>query len=116
MGLPAVAAAASAPPMPWPAPMRAAPAPATPLPEPPPPAPLLAAAPPPAHNGTPPARRAVQRAVQIPELQVQSTGGTPAAGSAPAQTPEQLREQVIRWIRAELLVNRERAGRLTDLR
>ena len=25
-------------------------------------------------------------------------------------------KQVLRWVRAELLINRERAGRLTDLR
>ena len=30
--------------------------------------------------------------------------------------PDHLREQIIGWIRAELLVNRERTGRLTDLR
>ena len=40
-----------------------------------------------------------------------------AAAGGPAQhDPEHLREQVLRWVRAELLVNRERAGRLTDLR
>jgi hypothetical protein len=77
----------------------------------------------------------VQRAVEINELQIKpapgqapaapasapATGSTatsapPAAAATPAQDPEHLREQVLRWVRAELLVNRERAGRLTDLR
>jgi hypothetical protein len=81
----------------------------------------------------------VQRAVEIDEVQIKanvapsapapappastaSAPGTtaasaaPAAAVSPAQDPEQLREQVLRWVRAELLVNRERAGRLTDLR
>jgi ribosomal protein L12E/L44/L45/RPP1/RPP2 len=40
----------------------------------------------------------------------------PAAAPGALPDPEQLREQVLRWVRAELLVNRERAGRLTDLR
>jgi hypothetical protein len=82
--------------------------------------------------------RPVQRAVEIDELQIQpsapaapvapasagpaapaiQTGGAaaPAAAAPAAQDPDQLREQVLRWVRAELLVNRERAGRLTDLR
>jgi hypothetical protein len=83
-----------------------------------------------------PAPRPVQRAVEINELQITPAPGqapaapasapatsstptsapTPAAPAAPAQDPEHLREQVLRWVRAELLVNRERAGRLTDLR
>jgi hypothetical protein len=45
-------------------------------------------------------------------------GGTGAAGGgAPGglQDPEQLREHVLRWVRAELLINRERAGRLSDI-
>jgi hypothetical protein len=83
-----------------------------------------------------PAPRPVQRAVEINELQIApapgqaptapvsapATGATPtsvppaAAAATPAQDPEHLREQVLRWVRAELLVNRERAGRLTDLR
>jgi hypothetical protein len=81
----------------------------------------------------------VQRAVEIDELQItpQAPAGPAApvaaaspppgastptsspaapAGAASAQDPEHLREQVLRWVRAELLVNRERAGRLTDLR
>jgi hypothetical protein len=82
----------------------------------------------------------VQRAVEIDELQIAPTPASPPAAPAPAaatlpgaaqapaavpgapagaaapQDPEQLREQVLRWVRAELLVNRERAGRLTDLR
>jgi hypothetical protein len=85
------------------------------------------------------AARPVQRAVQIDELQIKAdvapaapapagapgpsapatpTGGAsaPAAAAPAAQDPDQLREQVLRWVRAELLVNRERAGRLTDLR
>jgi hypothetical protein len=66
--------------------------------------------------------RPVQRAVQIPELGIDTTPAAPPAAAAPAaapaaaQDPDQLHEQVIRWIRSELLVNRERAGRLTDLR
>jgi hypothetical protein len=84
-----------------------------------------------------PAPRPVQRAVEINELQItpaQAPAGAAAPASAPASTstptstaaapagaaaaqdPEHLREQVLRWVRAELLVNRERAGRLTDLR
>jgi hypothetical protein len=88
-----------------------------------------------------PAPRPVQRAVEIDELQITpaqapatlsapapapapstangsvptSAPATPAA-AASAQDPDHLREQVLRWVRAELLVNRERAGRLTDLR
>jgi hypothetical protein len=84
----------------------------------------------------------VQRAVEIAEIQIQAertpppslNPATPAAPAAPsppvatngaavpsaaapaAQDPDHLREQVLRWVRAELLVNRERAGRLTDLR
>jgi hypothetical protein len=94
--------------------------------------------------------RAVQRAVEIDEVEVENdvptvdpapppppapssvappangavAAPTPSAGSpaAPAvaanaaQDTEHLREQVLRWVRSELLVNRERAGRLTDLR
>jgi len=61
----------------------------------------------------------VQRAVSIPELQIttppeQSTATNP--GGAGSQDPDHLREQIIGWVRAELLVNRERTGRLTDLR
>jgi hypothetical protein len=84
-----------------------------------------------------PAPRPVQRAVEIDELQIKpapahagaaapasapASASTPTssaaapAGAAAAQDPEHLREQVLRWVRAELLVNRERAGRLTDLR
>jgi hypothetical protein len=69
-------------------------------------------------NGTPSPPRPVQRAVSIPELQI-NTPEQPTAtnqGSAGGQDPDHLREQIIGWIRAELLVNRERTGRLTDLR
>ena len=40
----------------------------------------------------------------------------PSARVPRGQDPDHLREQIIGWIRAELLVNRERTGRLTDLR
>jgi hypothetical protein len=81
------------------------------------------------------APRPVQRAVVIDELQ--TAVDDPAAPAAPAgpapaapapaapagggavpgglQDPEQLREHVLRWVRAELLINRERAGRLSDI-
>jgi hypothetical protein len=79
----------------------------------------------------------VQRVVELDELLITSTvpaspaapapapvttrapaagSGAPAAAPGAPADPEQLREQVLRWVRAELLVNRERAGRLTDLR
>jgi hypothetical protein len=45
-----------------------------------------------------------------------STPHAPATSATAAQDLERLHEQVLRWVRAELLVNRERAGRLTDLR
>jgi hypothetical protein len=86
--------------------------------------------------------RPVQRVVQIDELEIRTpvdpapfpnpaapgapaapspapatAGASPAPAAAPAaEDPDHLREQVLRWVRAELLVNRERAGRLTDLR
>jgi hypothetical protein len=62
--------------------------------------------------------RTVQRAVQIDDVQVESSAPPQAAGgAAPSalQDPEQLREHVLRWVRAELLINRERAGRLSDI-
>jgi hypothetical protein len=45
-----------------------------------------------------------------------AAAASPAGAPSAATDPEHLREQVLRWVRAELLVNRERAGRLTDLR
>jgi hypothetical protein len=99
--------------MPWPAPMRAASPPAPSLPE-------VHVAPSPASPSivSVTAPRPVQRAVEIPELNIKSTVADPPKDNAPAgeHDPDQLHEQVIRWIRAELLVNRERTGRLTDLR
>ncbi len=61
----------------------------------------------------------MQRAVSIPELQINTPPEQPTAtsqGAAGGQDPDHLREQIIGWVRAELLVNRERTGRLTDLR
>jgi hypothetical protein len=105
---PAVAVAASAPPAPLePArpvqravvvneiPALADPSPPSPSVAPPPPPPIAAAAPDPAPAA----------AVAAP----------PSASDA-ARERERLHEQVLRWVRAELLVNRERAGRITDLR
>jgi hypothetical protein len=77
----------------------------------------------PAPQASPSEPRPVQRAVQIDEIATQTNvspqatpQATPAAAAGAAQDTEQLREQVLRWVRSELLVNRERAGRLTDLR
>jgi hypothetical protein len=68
-------------------------------------------------NATPRPPRPVQRAVSIPELNIGTDPPkTTTPGAAAGQDPEHLREQIIGWIRAELLVNRERSGRLTDLR
>jgi hypothetical protein len=54
--------------------------------------------------------------VQSGTAPVAAVPHAPAATATAAQDTERLREQVLRWIRAELLVERERAGRLTDLR